>query len=382
MLTNARQLPSIYYGLHMVEGVAEYRDEGKDPYRIYVGEETIKNMDATFAGRPVYVRHVDGVDLENLQTEADGYVIESFFNKLDGKHWAKFIVVSDKGREAVKKGWRLSNAYIPKSFTAGGECHGVPYAKEVTMAEYEHLAIVPNPRYEESIILTPEEYKKYNSEKELELSRVSNAKKENESMLNFFKKTKVENGGDLENTVVTLPKTKKEMTISALVNEMDDHYKKDEGKDPKAPAMANGEHMVKVNDEDMSVNDLVAKHVEMKEAHNKLNAAYEHACANMDDGQKKAHEDWKAADKTEVDNLDDGEKETQRQKEEADLTEKKKNEEAEAKKKKEMEEKKENARIKAEALKNAPFKPIKEEKAFELSEDKVERGRSKYGSGK
>jgi hypothetical protein len=47
-----------------------------------------------------------------------------------------------------------------------------------------------------------------------------------------------------------------------------------------------------------------------------------------------------------------------------------------------MEEKKENARKKAEALKNAPFTPIKEERPFELSQDQVARGRSKYGSGK
>src|SRR5574337_257468 len=30
--------------------------------------------------------------------------------------WVKFIVVSDKGNDAIKRGWRLSNSYFPKMF--------------------------------------------------------------------------------------------------------------------------------------------------------------------------------------------------------------------------------------------------------------------------
>ena len=58
---NAKSLPEIYYGLHMVEGTAEYSEAGKEPYRIYIGETTIKNMNPTFQGKPVYVDHVDEV---------------------------------------------------------------------------------------------------------------------------------------------------------------------------------------------------------------------------------------------------------------------------------------------------------------------------------
>ena len=190
MITNAKILPRRFYGLHMAPGVAEYKDETTNngqPYRIFIGEDVIKNMDSTFEGRPVYVRHVDQVNMDKLQHEADGYVVKSFFNARDGKHWVEFIVVSDKGHEAIRSGWKLSNAYIPKSFAGSGLWHGVEYVKEVMDGEYEHLALVPNPRYEESIILTPDEFKNYNNEKELELQKLSNSSnKEKKGMFNFF----------------------------------------------------------------------------------------------------------------------------------------------------------------------------------------------------
>lgn len=333
-IENAKQNPKIFYGLHMEPGVAEYRDPEKDPYRILISEETIKNMDATFAGRPVYVKHVDAVDLSNLQNEADGYVVESFFNKVDGKHWVKFIVVSDKGHEALSKGWKLSNAYIPKEMSSGGLWHGVEYQKEVMKGEYEHLAIVPNPRYENSIVLTPEQFKSYNEEKALELQKVANSKGET-SMFEFLKRSKVENAAavELEQTSVLLPKSKKEMTIAQLVTDMDAIH--------NMHGYANGDHMVKCGDDEMSVNDMLKKYEEMKN--------------KMDEAEKAKAE-----------------------------PEKKENEEEkkEEPKKENEEEKKEEAKKNAafEALKNAPNTPIKDKVKFELLQDKVARGQSRYGS--
>lgn len=77
------------------------------------------------------------------------------------------------------------------------------------------------------------------------------------TVLNFFKRTKVESEAtaDLENTVVTM-KNGQDKTILQLVNEMDAML---------APGvMANGDHKVKVGDEEMTVNELVAKYGEMK----------------------------------------------------------------------------------------------------------------------
>lgn len=355
MIKNAKTPPKVYYGLHMIEGVAEYREPDKEPYRILIGQQAIKNMDPSFAGRPVYVDHVDEVNLDKLQSQADGYVMESFYNKVDGKHWVKFIVVSDRGHEALAHGWRLSNAYHPEEMAGGGLWHGVEYEKEVMKGAYDHLAIVPNPRYDESVVFTPEQFKEYNERKENELERLTNELEGDYSMFDFFKRTKVENASEMENTVVRLPKSKKEYTISELVKNADAAEEK-----KSTPQMCNGEDMVKVGDDTMSVNDLVAKHLEsMKPKQNEDDE-------NLDDESKK-----------QVKKNDDQDPDMQ-------------NEEDEEKKKKQNEEdeKKESAKKNAaekqarfNALKNAHNVATKEVPTIECSIDQLQRGKARYGSG-
>lgn len=372
-IKNASILPKVFYGLHFAPGVAEYREEGLDPYRVFINEDTAKKMDTTFPGRPVYVRHVEQVNLAQLQSEADGYVVESFYNRSDGKHWAKFIVVSDQGHEAIRKGWTLSNAYQVKNSTIGGQWHGVDYIREVTGGVYEHLAIVPNPRYAESVILTPEEFKAYNSEKELELKKLSNSQSPGgkSSMFNFFKKTQVENSTDLESTTVVLPKSKKEFTIAELANEMD--------KIINMHGYAADEHMVKVNDsEELSVKDLRKNYNKM--CQEKADAEKESEGLEKGEGKKgevelangdqvavlqdkKNEIDAKAADDAKAEEL-----RIANEKKEAD---EKADKEAKAKKKENFE-----------TLKNAHIDAKTERRIVETSEDRVVRGKSKYGSSK
>lgn len=221
----AKQLPKLFYGLHFCDGVAQYQN---DSDRIYISESTAKEMDASFSGRPVYVGHKEA-DVENIK-EADGYVVRSFFNKNDGKHWAEFMAVSDEAHEAIANGWKLSNAYDIKKQAEGGRWHNVEYAYEVLEGEYNHLAIVQMPRYSESIILTAEEFKEYNLKKENELKTLTNSMGK-KFMFKFFKKDQVENSKELSEMTVSL-KNGQEMTIASLVdfvekrNEMDEEEEK------------------------------------------------------------------------------------------------------------------------------------------------------------
>lgn len=154
-------------------------------------------------------------------------------------------------------------------------------------------------------------------------------------MFEFLKRSKVENAAavELEQTSVLLPKSKKEMTIAQLVTDMDAIH--------NMHGYANGDHMVKCGDDEMSVNDMLKKYEEMKN--------------KMDEAEKAKAE-----------------------------PEKKENEEEkkEEPKKENEEEKKEEAKKNAafEALKNAPNTPIKDKVKFELLQDKVARGQSRYGS--
>lgn len=346
-IRNSKYMPARYYGLHICEGVAEYTpSSGGDNYRILVLENALKNMDQTYEGKPVYIKHVDKVNLDKLQEEAAGYVVKSFYNKSDGKHWVEFIVVSDEAHEKIKQGWTLSNAYRPKEISAGGKWHNVDYKEEIISGEYEHLAIVPDPRYTESIILTPDQFKEYNTKKEKELSTLQNS--QGESQMGFFTKKKIENSVEIEATMVTL-KNGKDMTIKEIINsynEMMEEKKKNEEEKEKMkdkPTMADESHHVMVDDEMMTINELKEKYMELK-------------------SPKEEEKEEMAEEKKE---------------------EPKKNEEEE---KEEHKEKKENSKEKdkkhKEAIKNAHLDATDEVEALDLTMDQVARGKARYGSKK
>jgi len=223
----------IWYGMHFYPGVAEYKD-GDKSHRIYLNEDTLRKMDSSFCGKPIFVEHVDEVNpnLDELKNETDGWVYDSFYNEADGKHWTRFIIVSERGKRAVKNGYRLSNAYKPKMNGRKGIWNGVDYDNEVIDGEYEHLAIVKNPRYAESVIMSPSEFKAYNENLKNQLSRISNSnskpqeKPKMRSILNFFERKPVENSIDYEKICVSLPTSGREMSIFQIVNEMDQFEEK------------------------------------------------------------------------------------------------------------------------------------------------------------
>jgi hypothetical protein len=234
MITNSSG--KIMYGMHFYPGIAGYNEPKKGDFKIFLNEDVLRKMDSSFAGKPIFVEHVDEVDpnIDQLRKEADGWVVESFFNAADGKHWCKMVIVSERAERAIKNGYKLSNAYIPQLNGKSGVWNGIDYQNEVVDGEYEHLAIVQNPRYAESIIMTPEEFKSYNENLKIELSRISNSQPKEKSMLSkmkFWNRKPVENSIDLENVSVTLPKSGKEFSIFQIVNAMDEmEMKKKENK--------------------------------------------------------------------------------------------------------------------------------------------------------
>lgn len=377
--------------MHFYPGVAEYNETGT-PYRVFLNEDTIRKMDPSFAGKPVFVQHVEEVEqnVDELRKDADGWVVESFFNSADGKHWVKFIIVSEKAREAIKKGYKLSNAYLPKGPRGpAAQWNGVKYDNQIMNAEYEHLAIVPNPRYEESVIMTPEQFKKHNESQKQELERIANSKdnkvepkKENNSMkLKFWKQEKVENASELEGVMVTLPESKKSMTVAEAIDIADKHL--------NMAGYANGDHMVKVGEEEMSVNDLTKAYCKMNKA-----AAEEEEKQNKKKNKKK-NDDGDDS----LDNADDDKEENADDDEDEDDAKKKKN-----KKKKNSSKKVENDdededdvvendddefELEGEgehfkALKNAAdlAQKAREDVSVDLAQDQLARGQSNYGSTK
>ncbi len=356
----------IWYGLHFYPGVAEYRHEGKEPERVFLNENTLRKMDSTFQGRPVFVMHVDGVeqDINELRKDADGWVVESFFNESDGKHWVKFITVSDRAESAIRDGMRLSNAYYHTQTGAGGLWNGVEYSKEITNGEYEHLAIVPNPRYEESVIMTPDQFKKYNDDKRDEVKRIANSKSKGDSLMakfSWFKKEKVENAGSYEALSVVLPESKKEVSIQDLISNAD---KMEKEKDK--PKLVNAIDLVEVNGEPVTVQELVEAYKNMKD------------CNESDDKKDKGEEG-----KKENEDEDDDEAMENEDDAEEELKKEEKKEEKKENKKKNSQEKKvphPGASKLRNAERDAAAKKVQNNR--EPRFDGVERGKALFGSSK
>ena len=164
-----------------------YLEKGED--KLYViQDEALKKMNASFEGKPVYIKHVDEVNMDTLKEDANGYVVKSFYNEFDGAWWVE-IIADDEAQSFIEKGWAVSNAYLPTELGSGGEYHAIKYDKEVLNGVYEHLAIVDNPRYEESVIMTPEEFKNFNEGRKAELEKLKNSKEN--KMLSEEEKTEL-----------------------------------------------------------------------------------------------------------------------------------------------------------------------------------------------
>lgn len=355
MIKNASILPKVYFGLHFAEGCARYNDIGEDAYNILIKQDTAKKMNSTYQGRPLFVHHKDEVVLDKIQTEADGFVVKSFYNELDGKHWAEFIVVSDRGHDAIRKKWKLSNAYNLKSSGAGGMWHGMEYSKEVLDAEYDHLALVDDPRYSESMILTPEEFQAYNAklradhEKTKFLNSNSDKPKENKMLFDVFKKEKVKNSEDMHDIMVTLPKSKKDFTFEQIVNMADSaECKKNEAQ------KASDADLVEVDGKMLTIAELKKAFMDLKAK------AEEKPVENEDKEEEKSKDDEKKKENEEDKEVDEDKKEN------ADEEDK--------------EEKKANSKY-FNDLKNAHLQSGKDEEVVvELSTQRVARGKARYGS--
>lgn len=363
---------TIFYGMHFYPGICGYKGKDGKAYNVFLDEDCLRKMDPSFAGCPIFVEHVDAVnpDVNELRKDAEGWVVESFYNASDGKHWSKFVVVTDQALAAIKSGMKLSNCYEPTEQKPGGRWNGIDYEKRITNGIYEHLAIVRNPRYNESVIMTPEEFKKYNEDKELELKRLANSDNQNngeKTMFNWLKKTKVENdaGKELEAMSVILPKSKKEIEIIKLINDADEAEVKVLAKEP---IVAHHEHLVNVMGETMSVGDLVTKYELMMQ----------------DDSEEEVER--------EEEGKDPEKKKAMAKKEPEDREEEKRDRETERdevkKEPKDPEDKKENKKKnsftnpKAIALKNANEKNSAPAPVLMLTQDQLKRGQEMFGSAK
>ncbi len=49
----------IMYGMHFYPGLAQYSEPNKEAFKIFLNEDTLRKMDPSFAGKPIFVEHVN-----------------------------------------------------------------------------------------------------------------------------------------------------------------------------------------------------------------------------------------------------------------------------------------------------------------------------------
>lgn len=143
----AKDYAKVYRGENVMKrGIATYKDEA-----VFLSQDTLRRDMETLKGRPVVIKH-QNVTPENMEEKAVGYVTETFYNNEAGTFGCKFVIFDDEAKELIRNGYSLSTCYKPTSFGAGGTEINTPYDREVTGLNFTHLALVPDPRYEDAKI--------------------------------------------------------------------------------------------------------------------------------------------------------------------------------------------------------------------------------------
>lgn len=325
---NASDFPKFYYTRHMQAGLCGYEDE-----TILVDTDAVIKLGDTFKGKPVYIQHQD-VKLETLKEDAVGYVQNTFMG-VDGWLWSEIMITDDEAHEVIKDGWAVSNAYIPTVWGEGGTKHNLPYDREVLAGEFTHLALVPNPRYEDAKIYTPEQYQARNTQ--LVNSLASNPTQKKGFIMKFWKKEEVSDASTADFIEYTNDKgevvTK---SVEEMKNALEAEAKKEEVKAKK----------VLVNGKEMTVEELA-------KAYEKLNA--------------KKNEDKEVDERDDVENTDD----------ESDMENESEDKETES----ECDEVEEKKNSHFDTMKNAHLKNSGAI-LIETSMSKLQRGQSRYGSAR
>ncbi len=103
-------------------------------------------------GQPVTVGHPKAQDARTdeeikswARANAIGTIESVTYNAEDGWYWAEGALTKP---EAVRHNAAPSVVFFARGYGSGGKYHGIPYGRELTSVEFDHIGLVPNPRFE------------------------------------------------------------------------------------------------------------------------------------------------------------------------------------------------------------------------------------------
>lgn len=154
------------------DGPVSYGDAGI----LKVTKEALDKFSQTLVGCPVIVKH-QKVNDDNADKLRSGVVSKVYYNADDGWYYCEGVIWDKDALKKIEEGWTVSCCYDMTDSTGdSGEWHNMHYDDELLDGVFEHLAIVPNPRYEEATILLNSKEK----DNENMLFKLFNGKKSNE----------------------------------------------------------------------------------------------------------------------------------------------------------------------------------------------------------
>ncbi len=157
-IKNSKEWPNLFSCNFLEDGIVSYED--MEAGIAYLSNEAIERMAQSFIGKPVCIKHqkINPDNYEQLRRDGTivGNVTRVWKNPEDGWWWCDFIVDTEEGRKRVLEYKdKVSCAYTVLDTKEGGVWHNIPYDVEVLEGSFTHLALVGNPRYEDSKITQP-----------------------------------------------------------------------------------------------------------------------------------------------------------------------------------------------------------------------------------
>lgn len=130
-------------------GLVHYKEYGD----ILITKETLDKFINTMVGCPVIINHKQVTD-NNVENERVGVISNVWFNPSDGWYYCDGIIWNKQAIDLVKnQGWNVSCAYSFESDRKPLKYHGKNISMEFTNGNFQHLAIVETPRYEDANIV-------------------------------------------------------------------------------------------------------------------------------------------------------------------------------------------------------------------------------------
>lgn len=118
-----------------------------------VTKEALDKFVQSFVACPVIVKHKK-LTKENVNDERVGVVNSVWFEPNDAWFYCDGVIYDNDAIRKIENGWSVSCTYdMTESTGESGEWHNIHFDDELLNGVFQHLAIVPNPRYEDATII-------------------------------------------------------------------------------------------------------------------------------------------------------------------------------------------------------------------------------------